>query len=127
MRAQTSLAGDFLNNVRLSVSRSGLRFSASVGEARTLERSLSIAVSGANPLTWRIETDASWLSCVPAAGSGNKTVAVFARTAGLAPGRHAGRITIRCPGTVNTPLTVSVILNLLEPQRRGGNRFKSKF
>ena len=127
MRAQTSLAGDFLNNVRLSVSRSGLRFSASVGEARTLERSLSIAVSGANPLTWRIETDAPWLSCVPSAGSGNKTVAVFVQTAGLEPGRHTGRIIIRCPGAANTPLTVSVVLSLLERRRRVDNRSKSKF
>jgi hypothetical protein len=127
MRAHTSLAGDFLNNVRLSVSRSGLHFNASVGEARTLEKFLSISVSGANALTWRIETDASWLNCVPTSGSGNQTVAVFAHTVGLEPGRHTGRIIIRCPGAANTPLAVSVVLNLFEQRRRIDNRSKSKF
>jgi hypothetical protein len=127
MRAHASLAGDFLNNIRISVSRSALHFSASSGEARTLEKPLSIAVSGANALTWRIETDTPWLGCVPSVGSGNQTVAVLARTAGLEPGRHTGRIIIRCPGTANTPLSVSVVLNLFEQRRQVGDRYKSKF
>ena len=127
MRARTCSAGDFLNNVRLSVSRSGLRFTASALEARTLEKPLGIAVSGANPLTWRIETDAPWLSCVPSTGSGNKDVAVLAHTAGLEPGKYTGRITIRCPGAANSPQSVMVVLSLLEPSRRQRPRFKSKF
>jgi uncharacterized protein (DUF362 family) len=127
MRAQTADAGEFLSNVRLSVSRSGLHFTASALEARTLEKPLGIAVSGANPLTWRIETDAPWLSCVPSTGSGNKTVAVLARAAGLEPGKHTGRITIRCPGAANAPLTVPVVLSLLETRRCRQSGSRSKF
>jgi hypothetical protein len=127
MRARTCQAGDFLNNIRLSVSRSGLRFIASAFEARTLEKPLDIAVSGANPLTWKIETDAPWLSCMPTIGSGNKTVAVLVHTAGLEPGPHTGRITIRCPGAANSPQAVSVVLNLLERRSWVKRDSRSKF
>jgi uncharacterized protein (DUF362 family) len=127
MRVHASDAGDFLNNVRLSVSRSGLHFIVSVVEARTLEKSLDIAVSGASPLTWTIETDAPWLSCVPTTGSGNKTVAVLVYTAGLEPGQHTGRVTIRCPGASNSPQSVPVVLSLLERQRGVRRDSRSEF
>jgi uncharacterized protein (DUF362 family) len=127
MRARTCDAGDFLNNVRLSVSRSGLHFAASALEARTLEKRLGIAVSGASPLTWSIETDAPWLSCVPSTGSGNKAIAVLAHTAGLEPGKHTARIIIRCPGATNAPLTVPVVLSLLERRRLADYDSRSNF
>jgi hypothetical protein len=127
MRVHASDAGDFLNNVRLSVSRSGLHFIASALEARTLEKPLGIAVSGASPLTWRIETDVPWLSCVPATGSGNKTVAVLVYAAGLEPDKHTGRITIRCPGASNSPQSVPVVLNLLKRQRGVVRDSRSEF
>jgi uncharacterized protein (DUF362 family) len=127
MLAQSCDAGDFLNRVRLSVSRSGLRFIASVDETRTLEKPLSIFVSGASPLTWTIEADAHWLSCAPAAGSGNKTVAVLVQTGGLEPGEHAGRLTIRCPGAANSPLSVSVVLSFVERRRHPYQDPRSKF
>jgi hypothetical protein len=92
-----------------------------------LEKPLGIAVSGASPLAWRIETDASWLSCVPSTGSGNKDVAVLAHTAGLEPGKHTGRIIVRCPGAANDPLTVPVVLSLLERRRRADRDSRSKF
>ena len=127
MRVQTCAAGDFLNNVQLSVSRSGLRFNASASEARTLERPLGITVSGARPLAWSAESDAPWLSCVPSAGSGNKNVIVLAHTAGLEPGNYAGQIIIRCSGAANSPQSVSIALNLLEGRRQTGRGTRSKF
>ena len=127
MRLRTSNAGDFLNNVRLSVSRSGLRFTAPGNEARTLEKPLGIAVSGARPLAWRAETDAPWLSCVPSTGSGNEDITVLAHTAGLEPGQHMARIIIRCPGAANSPQSVSVVLNLRERRRPAGRDTRTKF
>ena len=127
MRTQTCAAGDFLNHVQLSVSRSGLRFIAPASAAGALEKPLGIAVSGANPLTWTIETDAPWLSCVPSTGSGNKDVAVLAQTGGLEPGQYSGRITIRCPGAANSPQSVSVVLSLPERRRQADYDSRSKF
>jgi len=123
MRIQTSQAGDFLAKVRLSLSRSGLRFMASVSEAGILERSLDIGVSGASPLAWTADTDVPWLSCSPAAASGNRTVAVLVQTSGLEPGQHSGRITIRCPGASNSPQSVSVVLSLHGRGRRASSKF----
>jgi hypothetical protein len=118
MRVRSCLAGDFLNNVRLSVSESGFRITTLAFRDQTFERLLDIAVSGANPLPWSAETDAPWLRCSPATGSGNAAVAVLVNTAGLEPGQHTGRVIIRCPGTANSPQTVSVELNLRETRER---------
>jgi hypothetical protein len=127
MRTHTSNAGEFLNDVRLSVSSSGLHFTALPGEVMTREKPLAIAVSGASPLAWRIETDARWLSCLPASGSGNKTVTVVVRPGGLEPGSHSGRIRIICPGAANSPLIVSVTLTILQQGRRAERQPMSKF
>jgi len=127
IRTRTCSAGDFLSTVRLSVSRSGLHFFGSAVESGTLERSLDIAVSGARPLTWTVETEVPWLNCVPSTGAGNRTVSVLVRTAGLESGQHTGRITIRCPGASNSPQSVSVVLNLLQRQTRAGRDSGSEF
>ena len=118
MRVRDCFAGDFLNNVRLAVSRSELHFIAPALGSRMPERHLEVAVSGGSSLTWRIETDVPWLSCVPSSGSGNRTVIVLAHPAGLEPGKHTGRITIHCPGAINSPQPVSVVLNISERPRK---------
>jgi uncharacterized protein (DUF362 family) len=122
MRARTTRAGNFLNAVRLSVSRSGLHFRGPIAEGGTLEKALEISVSGAAPLAWTTETDVPWLSCRPASASGNMTVAVVVYPAGLAPGRHTGRLTIRCPGASNSPQPVSVVLSLQARTRSSDSR-----
>jgi hypothetical protein len=119
MQTYSCQAGEFLDNVRLSVSNSGLHFAALYGQVMTLEEPLSIAVSGARPLAWRIQTDARWLSCAPTAGSGNAPVVVSVRPGGLQPGTHFGHISIVCPGTANSPLRVSVSLKILDAGKRG--------
>jgi len=123
MKTHSCQAGQFLNGVRLSVSNSGLIFTVPLGEVMTLEKPLAISVSGSRPLAWRIETNARWLSCAPASGSGNATVAVLVRPAGLEPGSYTGRIAIYCWGAVNSPVFVSVTLKLHE--RDGRIRFDS--
>src|SRR4030042_67046 len=118
MWVRDCFAGDFLNNVRLAVSRSELHFIAPALGSQTPERHLQVAVSGGRALIWRGEMDVPWLSCVPSSGSGNKTVIVLAHPAGLGPGKHTGRITIHCPGAINSPQPVSVVLNISERPRK---------
>jgi len=125
MRVRDGNAGDFLNNVRLDVSRSELHFIAPALGSRTPERHLEVAVSGGRSLTWRVETDVPWLSCVPSSGSGNKTVIVLAHPAGLEPGKHTGLITIHCPGAINSPQPVSVVLNISERPRKADSGSES--
>ncbi len=127
MAAHTTNAGEFLNNIRLSVSDSGLLFSAPTTGSMTMEKPLSISVSGANPLSWQAETDAQWLECVPSSGWGNRDIAVRVRTAGLNPGQHSGRILVHCQGAANSPQVVSVLLTIREGRRGRRAEFKSKF
>jgi hypothetical protein len=118
MRTHSCEAGDFLSQVRLSVSNSGLVFTALSGEVMTLEKPLSIAISGASPRTWRTETSARWLSCRPASGWGNATVRVQVRPVGLEPGTYSGRIAVYCWAAANSPVFVSVTLKLREREAR---------
>jgi uncharacterized protein (DUF362 family) len=120
-------AGEFMSNIRLSVSESGLLFGAPASVSGTMEKPLSISVSGANPLSWRVETDAPWLECAPSSGPGNGTIAVRVKTDGLNPGRHNGRILIHCPGAANSPQSVAVTLTIREERQRRRTEFRSKF
>lgn len=127
MAVHSCSAGEFLSNIRLSVSESGLSFGAPAFGSGAMEKPLSISVSGANPLSWRVETDSSWLGCLPSSGSGNGTIAVRVNTAGLDPGQYKGRIFIYCPGAANSPQSVSVLLSIREPRDSRRSEFKSKF
>ncbi len=127
MAVHTCAAGDFLSNIRLSVSESGLYFTTLPAGPATMEKPLNISVSGANPLSWRVETDVPWLDCVPSSGWGNGTVAVRVNPGGLGLGQHSGRILIHCPGAANSPQSVSVLLSVREDRRPRHSEFKSKF
>ncbi|HUU37416.1 MAG TPA: DUF362 domain-containing protein [Candidatus Desulfaltia sp.] len=127
MAVHTSNAGEFLSNIRLSVSESGLLFAAPASVSRMMEKPLNISVSGADPLSWRVETDTPWLDCVPSSGSGDGTVAVKANPAGLEPGQHTGRMLIHCPGAANSPQSVSVVLTIRENSRLRPSELRSKF
>jgi hypothetical protein len=127
MAVRSCAAGEFLSNIRLSVSESGLLFAAPASEPRTMEKPLAVSVSGANPLFWRVETDVPWLDCVPSSGSGNGTIAVRVNSAGLNPGKYGGRILIQCPGAANSPQSVSVTLTIRERRESRRSEFKSKF
>jgi hypothetical protein len=127
MAVHTCTAGEFLNNIRLNVSESGLYFAALSAGPMTMEKPLNISVSGANPLSWRAETDVSWLDCVPTSGSGNATISVRVNPGSLSLGRYRGRILIHCPGTVNSPQSVSVLLSVREDRFPQRAEFKSKF
>ncbi|MBN2409401.1 MAG: DUF362 domain-containing protein [Candidatus Aminicenantes bacterium] len=127
MAAHVCGAGEFLHNIRLSVSESGLRFGASVSMTGTLEKPLSISISGANALSWRAETDAAWLGCAPSSGSADRTIAVTVNPSGLEPGEHRGQILIHCPGAANTPQLVAVLLIVREGRGPRRAELKSKF
>lgn len=127
MAAHSVAAGEFLSNIRLSVSESGILFAAPASIPRMMEKPLAVSVSGANVLSWKIETDAPWLECSPSSGSGNATIAVRANSAGLNPGQHNGRLLIHCPGAANSPQSVSVKLTVRERRDSRRSESKSKF
>ena len=127
MNAHSANAGDFLSNVRLSVSESGLHFSAPASRSGMMERSLGINVSGANALPWRAETNVPWLSCSPSSGLGNQAIVVRVNPAGLDIGLYTGRVLIHCQGTANSPQAVSVTLTVREGRTPRRTAFKSKF
>ena len=128
MNVRTCTAGENLQSSRISLSRTGLFFTASSSEARPLQKSLQVAISGTRPLVWWVEKDADWLTCTPGSGWGSGEVSVGVNPAGLTPGQHTGHLIIRCQDVANSPQAVAVALTIVESRRRSGGqaRFKGR-
>jgi uncharacterized protein (DUF362 family) len=126
IRIHTCNAGEPIKQARIALSSSNLFFLASSSVPKTLERRVGVTVSGSSSLAWRVEKDVDWLICSPSAGSGTGTISVQAKTLGLAAGKHTGHIIITCAAAANSPLYISVVLNLLESRKRGRPRFSPR-
>ncbi len=124
MNVRTSSAGDFLRQARISLSSAGLSFVAVASRGGLIqEKTLSISVSDSLSLAWWAEKDVDWLSLSPASGLGNGRITVRVDASGLAPRRYTGRIFIYCREAANSPVAVSVKLNVVEVPRRSRRDF----
>jgi hypothetical protein len=68
--------------------------------------------SGRQPLDWTATSDSAWLSVVPAHGVSPAVVDVVASARGLAPGSHAGTITVTMEGAPNSPASIPVLITV---------------
>jgi hypothetical protein len=126
MNVRTCAAGENLQSSRISLSRTGLFFTASSEAPWLLEKSLQLAISGSRALAWWVEKDADWLTCTPGSGWGNGEISVGVNPAGLPPGQHTGHLMIRCQDAANSPQTVAVALKIVESHRRPRGRARLK-
>jgi hypothetical protein len=90
----------------LSVSSSGLNFTAGVNGAAPATQ--PVTISSNLPGSWSASSDSSWLTISAASGSTPATVQVAANQAGLAAGTYTGNITIAAPGFSGSPAVVAV-------------------
>jgi hypothetical protein len=107
---------------------SSMSFSVSEGGAPA-NQTLQIWNVSAGALNWTVSDDAAWLSLAPANGVSTgpgdpSSVTISVNTSGLSVGAYAGTITITAPGAVNSPQSVTVVLNITEapaaPPSAGG-------
>ncbi|MEZ5402045.1 MAG: hypothetical protein R2729_20400 [Bryobacteraceae bacterium] len=83
---------------------------------------LRLRVGTAESDEWRIPATVTpggetWLSVTPAADRTPADLTVNIGTAGLEPGMYTSKIEVRAADTVNSPLEVPVVLEVLEPAR----------
>jgi hypothetical protein len=102
----------------ISLSPSTLTYSATEGGSNPESQILHVSNAGDGSLDWSAAVDAPWLTAVPVTGvstgeTDNVTVAV--NTAGLAAGSYTATITVAAAGASNTPQTVAVAFELVEP------------
>ncbi len=108
---------------QLTLSQTGLIFSANAGGAAPPPQSFTVATQGSGTVSWTAQTaDSSgsppaWLSVSPSSwssGSGRtgSPVAVTVNPAGLAAGKYFGTVEIVSSGAANSPQSVLVVLNV---------------
>jgi hypothetical protein len=91
-----------------------LNFGTDTSGTANVPQSFLISNNGAGTLNWTVSPDQGWMSCSPLSGSGTGTVTVSVDPSGLAVGTYTGTITVSDPNAVNSPQTVSVLLNIYD-------------
>jgi uncharacterized protein (TIGR03437 family) len=110
----------------ITLSQSGLTFSAIAGEQTPPAQPFTVSSQGTGSLSWTAqpqtvstpESDTpNWLSITSAAGSSiagqaGSPVEVSVNPAGLPSGQYYGSVNIAAPNAVNSPQSVTVLLNV---------------
>jgi uncharacterized protein (TIGR03437 family) len=110
----------------LTLSQSGLTFSAIEGGQLPQSQSFTVSSQGSGSLAWTVQPQtvsnplalsANWLSVAPASGSSiggqpGSTVVVSVNPTGLPAGEYYGLVNIEAPNAVNNPQSVVVVLNV---------------
>ncbi|HEU4882146.1 MAG TPA: S8 family serine peptidase [Longimicrobium sp.] len=93
------------------------------GDEATMSSTLSTAITlsntGTTTLNWTAGSDRGWLSLDPPGGALNTGYTALlnatARSDGLAAGTHTGTLSVVDPAATNSPGTVNVTVNVVEP------------
>jgi outer membrane protein assembly factor BamB len=109
-----------LPSPELSVNRTQLFFGANTSGFSTTDQTFSIGKSPGGSIDWSISSSKSWLHCTPSSGTDAGIVTVSVNTTGLSAGTYNGTITVSAPGSPNSPLAVSVVLNVYNPGATAG-------
>jgi|GEM_PF-6007373 len=97
----------------IGLSKQRLNFGAVVGGGpRTSAQEVRVFNAGTGSLNWTAAADVPWLSVLPAAGTGARTVLVAVDPTGLGAGLYQGRILFSATGASNSPQAVEVRLEI---------------
>lgn len=100
----------------LVVAPPAITTSAQQNDNKKQHFSLSISNSAGGVLLWGAGADQPWIAVSPAAGFAPATLAVDLDPQGLAPGVHAGTITVTSPGAAGSPFQVPVQFTIVSKQ-----------
>ena len=113
------------------LSQAGLTFTGVSQGGAPLPQNFGILNTGSGTMSWTaapstLSGGSTWLSISPASGTVNRPyldaslINVSVNATGLAPGDYYGRIDLTAPNAVNSPQTVTVVLNVLPPGSNPG-------
>jgi hypothetical protein len=95
----------------LHVSPAGLVFILE-GRSPAAPQQVRIRNLGSGTLRWTARPEASWIRVSPASGSGPAVLSVEIDSARLTPGRHESRITVQAPDADDSPVSVTVTVEV---------------
>ena len=95
----------------LKVEPTRLTFGGTPGQAVD-PKTIQISNTGGGALEWEITTDQSWLTAVPASGTGDANIDIIADTGTFSEGTYAGSLTVSSVGSQNNSVTVVVELQV---------------
>jgi hypothetical protein len=95
----------------LHVSPAGLAFSLE-GRSPAAPQQVRIRNLGSGTLRWTARPDVPWIRVSPASGSGPAVLSVEIDGARLTPGRHESRITVEAPDADDSPVSVTVTVEV---------------
>ncbi len=98
----------------ISVNFTQLIYTAINSGAQTGPQQLLVTNAGGGTLNWTTVLSSDWISISPAAGTGDGFIAVSVDSTGFTTGDNIGTITIIDPGAVNSPVKVTVYVNVVD-------------
>ncbi len=97
----------------ISLSPTGLNFSATQGGSDPAAQTVTISNSGNGTLNWSVSTTAPWLALSSVSGTAPASFNATVILAGLAAGTYSTIITVTATGSTNTPQSIPVDLIIL--------------
>ena len=96
----------------ISLSPTGIAFSATQGGGNPVPQTVTISNSGTSTLDWSVSTTAAWLSLSSTSGTAPTSFTATANISGLAAGTYSTTITVSATGATNTPQSIPVDLTI---------------
>jgi hypothetical protein len=99
----------------LSVSPTGLTFTATTGGSNPAAQSITISNTGGGTLSWGASNTQSWLHLPASSGTGGASLSLQPNIAGLSAGTYTDTVTISAAGATPSTATVAITLQLSAP------------
>jgi len=106
-----------ISRAAMVINRSKLIFGAVFNGVSTSPQSVMISKKGSGTLEWSVSDNASWLACSPTSGANDGIITVNVEPAGLTPITYQATITIADSHDASAAQTVSVTLNVYNPNQ----------
>jgi hypothetical protein len=96
----------------ISLNRTSLTFGSLLNGVATSSQRIFISNTQNGTLNWTSFSSESWLQVSPGSGTGDGEMIISANPIGLSAGNYTGTVTISDPNAINSPQTVTVVLNV---------------
>ena len=103
--------------LHIVLNRSQLNFGATVGGSQTGVQTFLVSNSGGSQLNWNAVMSDAWIQATPLTGGDGSEVFVTVDTTGLSQGSYDGTITVSDTSADNSPVTLSVYLEINSQQQ----------
>ena len=104
----------------LALSQSGVQLVAAAGAGPATSAAIQVLNTGSGTLHWTAEPAVAsltpgWLQLSAASGTAPGSTAIHIDASQLAPGLYSGRVVVKSSDSLNSPVSTSVLLTVVDP------------